>query len=308
MGYNRREFLQTSSVALAVGAFGRLPAFAQQPAAPVATSFVDVRRNVGIFNGRGGTIGWLINPNGVLIVDSQFPDTAKTCLEGLKQKSSRPIDALVNTHHHGDHTGGNAVFKPAVKMIVAHQNVPDLQKKQAAAQNPPLEQAFPDKTFATTWKLDLGDETISAKHYGPGHTGGDIVVTFEKANVVHMGDLMFHTRHPRVDRPAGASIKNWSDSLSKVTGEHTDDTIYIAGHSKEGLPVQVKKADLLAFRDYFTAVLDHVQKGISAGKSKDEITKLAALPKFESYAENPPVLTLSGVLTVAYEELTSKTS
>jgi hypothetical protein len=109
---------------------------------------------------------------------------------------------------------------------------------------------------------------------------------------------MSHQRHPRVDRPAGASIRNWLVSLEKVTKDHNNDTIYIFGHSKVGAPVTGPKADLLALRDYFSAMLDYVQKGIAAGKSADEIVK-AGMPKFAANEGMP-------ALQVCYDELTNK--
>jgi glyoxylase-like metal-dependent hydrolase (beta-lactamase superfamily II) len=309
MAFTRRQFMVTSSLAVVGGTVQHVPGFGQQPAAappPTVTKFEPIRSNVGIFTGRGGTIGWLITSDGLVVVDSQFPDTAKACAEGLKERSKRQMDVLINTHHHGDHTGGNAVLRPLTKRIVAHARVPELQKMVAAQQKTEAQQAYPDTTFADTWSVDLGSDKVSARHYGPGHTGGDIVVFFERANIVHMGDLMFNRRHPRIDRPAGASARNWMTLLEKVAADHGQGTTYIFGHAREDLSVQGTRADLLVFRDYLNAVLDYVQKGISAGRSKDEIAKLGKLPKFEDYAEAPPVLTLAGVLGTAYDELTAK--
>ena len=174
----------------------------------------------------------LVAPDGVVVVDTQFADTATIALGNLKQMSPRSIDFLINTHHHGDHTSGNAVFRPAAAKHVAHRNVPTLQKAQAAAAKSETQQAYADTTYDTTWSAKLGAETVSLKYYGPGHTSGDSVVTFQNANVVHMGDLMFYLRNPRVDRGAGASVKNWIVTLEAVTKDHPADTIYIAGHSK----------------------------------------------------------------------------
>ena len=289
----------TSSAALAVGAFGPSLIFAQAPAAPPATPvFTPVRRNVGIFTARGGTMGWLVTPDAVLVIDSQFADTSQMFLDGLKTRTPRRIDLLLNTHHHPDHTGGNKVLRPSVAKIVAHQNAPALQRKQAAAQKTEDAQAYADETFTDTWKANVGDEVVSAKYYGAGHTSGDAVYFFERANIVHMGDLMSHQRHPRVDRPAGASIRNWLVSLEKVVKDHNADTIYIFGHSKVGAPVTGPKGDLLALRDYFSAMLDYVQKGIKAGKSAEEIVK-AGMPKFAENEGQPQ-------LQVAYDELTAK--
>jgi cyclase len=314
MSVTRRRFLYLSSAALAlVPRRGAL--FAQaQTQAPPKTSFEAIRRNVGIFNGSGGTIGWLSNRDALIVVDSQFPDTAKICLEGLRQKAGRSVDLLFNTHHHGDHTGGNGVFKPEVKKIIAHSRVPallQLQQQQAAAKpsasgTPPPEPVPPTATFDKAWTERPGNEEVNAKHYGPAHTGGDAIMHFRRANVVHMGDLLFLERHPFVDRPAGASIQNWMTTLETVAKEFPNDTVYIAGHSKQGLSVLTNRAALLKFRDYFDAVLSHTQKGIQEGRSKEEIVNLDVLPGFEGYEGSGARLSLGGSLGVAYDELTEK--
>lgn len=305
MSLNRRKFLMTSSLAVAAGALRHVPAFAQAPAPPPQTKFEELRRGIGVFHGQGGTIGWLVSPDGVVVVDSQFPATAQACLDGLKQRSSRAIDVLINTHHHGDHTAGNKTFRAAVKTIVAHAKVPELQKAAAQKAGNEADQAYADKTFADAWKMTVGAEIVSAKHYGPGHTGGDAVIFFENANIVHMGDLMFNRLHPFVDRPAGASIANWIKTLEKVAAEQGADTTYVFGHGKPDLGVVGKRADLLVFRDYFTAVLEHVRKGMKAGQSREEIAKTEALPGFTDVISPSPRLSLAGVLGVAYEELTA---
>jgi glyoxylase-like metal-dependent hydrolase (beta-lactamase superfamily II) len=263
-------------------------------------AFADVRRNVGLFTARGGTIGYLITPDGVVVIDSQFADTAPLFLDGLKPKTSRKIDLLINSHHHGDHTGGNKVMQPSVAKIVAHVNVPALQMKAAAAAKSEANQAYADTTFDKDWKTTIGSEVVSAKYYGAAHTSGDIVVRFERANVAHMGDLMSFQRNPRADGPAGASIRNWVKVLESTVKDGASDTIYIFGHSKVGERVTGSGKDLLELRDYFTAMLDVAQKAIAAGKSADEVAKTTAIPGFEKYEGTPTAI------TVAYQELTAK--
>src|SRR5262245_19787767 len=138
MNPNRREFIVRSSLAVAAGALvpGRLfaqqaPAAAQPPTVPV---FASLRRNVGTFTARGGTMGWLVGPDAVVVIDSQFADTSKMFLDGFKPMiGGRKIDLLINTHHHPDHTGGNKVLQPSVTKIVAQENAPGVQRKQGAA-------------------------------------------------------------------------------------------------------------------------------------------------------------------------------
>jgi glyoxylase-like metal-dependent hydrolase (beta-lactamase superfamily II) len=316
MKIDRRRFIVCSSGALAMSPLARVlgadqaqaPAQppAQTPAAPAVPKFEDVRRNIGIFTMRGGTIGWLVNTDAVLVVDTQYGDTAKTCLDGLKQKTSgRPIDLVINTHHHADHTGGNGVFRAEAKKLIAQARVPDLQRQAAAATPNSPAPVVADATFDKTWTASVGDETITAVHHGPGHTGADATVHFERAHVVHMGDLLFHERHPRVDRPAGASIQNWMTILEKVGKDMPADTVFIAGHAKEGLPVTVDRQAVLHFRNYFDAVLALVRKAIAQGQTKEAIVATAVLPGFEGY-QSAGTLTLAGVLGVAYDELTAK--
>ena len=300
MFWNRREFLTTSSLALVGGAFGRLPLRAQD----ATPRFEELRRNVGAFHMRGGTIGWLISDDALVVVDSQYPDTASACLSGLKMRSSRLIDVLVNTHHHGDHTGGNKVLRAATREIVSHANVPGLQRRQARQRGTVANQAYPDTTFDENWRMDAGDEVVSAKYYGSAHTSGDVVVTFERANIAHLGDLLFNRRDPFVDRPGGASIRGWIKLLPQVINDHDSDTLYIFGHAGARFSVTGAADDLVVQRQYFEAVLEHVERGVAAGHSQEQIASLERLPGMDDHDSTPQ--SLARVLNVAVEELTAE--
>ena len=311
----RRHFITTSTAALAASAFGRFELFAQQQQAPLNTAFKDLRRNTGIFTGRGGTIGWLINPGGVVAVDSQFPDSAKICVAELLKKSGKTdIATLINTHHHGDHTGGNGVFRPNTKQIIGHTNVPkymkrgyDEQMSRRAKQDPspttpvPSEPVVPDRTLTDSLSLDHGDERVSIKHYGPAHTGGDVVIHFEKANVAHMGDLMFNRLHPVIDRTNGASIANWTTVLNTVAAELPADTIYIFGHAGSKFDVTGTRADLVYHGKYLAALLEYVREQVKAGKTREEVVASTDVIKgFEDYG---PLI--ARPLGPAYDEVTN---
>jgi cyclase len=310
MPTDRRQFLVTASGILAASAFDFRSVWAQGgQQAPPATAFTPVRRSVGIFTGQGGTIGWHVDQKGAVVIDSQFPATARICLEGVKQRASgRPIDYLVNTHHHGDHVGGNAVFQPEVKKILAHVNVPKLQKEAAerAAQRAGGGQAAAPQVYATatyekTWREPVGDEVMALRYYGPAHTSGDSVVTFEKANVVHMGDLVFNRLHPYIDKPAGASIANWMKALDQVVADHAKDTIYVFGHAGQKFTVTGTGADLAAMRDYLAGLLEFVRKALKAGTPREAIVKITEpLPGFP---DQGPLI--ERVLSAACDELTA---
>lgn len=309
---NRRDFLVRSSFALSAGLLSRSWLRAQgtpPPAAPAAWTpeFKPLRRNVGLFTARGGTIGWLVNDDALAAVDTQFPDTAEAFLAGLPGRAGRTLDVVINTHHHGDHTSGNPVLKPASKAIVGHANVPELMRAAAERAKQPVDKlVVPDATFADTWRTPLGDETVSARYFGPAHTRGDIVVTFEKANVVHLGDLMFNRLYPVIDRPGGARIRGWIPILEKIAAEYPADAIYIFGHGNPAFGVSGQRGDLLTLRDYLSGLLAHVEKEIAAGKAKADIVALENLPGFPDFHVTRNSR-LPANLGVAYDELTSGT-
>ncbi len=308
---NRRDFLVRSSLLVSAGVLARAPLGAQTapgaaagPTGPLG-AFKPLRRNVGIYTGRGGTIGWLANADAVLAVDTQFPDTAAECLAGLPGRAGRTLDAVINTHHHADHTSGNGIFKGASKTIVAHANVPGLQLAAAERNNTVEKQVFADTTFTEVWRRELGDEIVTAQYHGSGHTKGDVIVFFERANVVHMGDLLFNRLYPVIDRVGGGSIRHWITLLEEVARTYPADAIYICGHGNTKFGVTAAQGDLLVFRDYLSGVLAHVEKEIAAGKPKEQIVALDNLPGFEDFHQPLPNR-LGSNLGVAYDELTEK--
>ena len=315
---NRREFLVRSSLLASAGLLARPSLFAETPAAaptvPVKTpagpmakwtpEFRPLRRNVGLFIGRGGTIGWLSNADALMVVDTQFLDSAAVCLAGLPGRGDRMIDVVLDTHHHADHTGGNGVFKPAARAIVAQANVPELMRATVKT-GMPDKQTYPDATFPDAWRKELGDETVTARYFGPAHTRGDVIVHFEKANVVHLGDLQFNRIYPVIDRPGGASIRHWITVLETAVKTYPADAIYICGHGNPKFGVTGGHADLLAQRDYFSALLTHVEQGLAAGKAKTEIVALENFPGFTDL-HAPLPNRLQGNLSVAYDDLTEK--
>ena len=310
MSTTRREFLATSAAAALAASLGRPRAAQALQAQAPQPVFIPIRRNVGFFTMRGGTIGYLVDPGAVAVVDSQFPVEAKACLDGLNARSgNRPVDVLINTHHHGDHTGGNVSFRGVAKRVVAHAKADEHMRQPPGGQppgaQPPADQLYPDVTFPETWSADIGDERVRARHYGRAHTSGDIVITFERANVVHMGDLVFNQRHPVVDRAAGASIRNWMTVLDHAARDHTSETVYIFGHANIGLGVTGSRADVARFRDYLGALLAFVESQVKAGRSRDEILAmrdpLGGFETFGRFGQPGP----RDALTCAYEEVTA---
>ena len=301
MSISRRTFLtRTALIAAAASIPSSLRSFGSTP---IARNFTPIRRGVGIFEARGGTIGWLVRPEALIAIDSQFPDSAAECAKGLKQKSSRQMDLLINTHHHGDHTGGNAVLGANAVHILAHANVPVLQRR-AAERNDSLEsQKFADVTYEEIWEESVGDESIRLTYLGPAHTSGDSIIHFQEADVVHMGDLVFNRRHAFIDLASGAETINWIAVLERAHDMFTDDTIFIYGHGNPTHGILGTREDLLVKADYLSALRDAVSNGIRDGKTADEIAA-EGLDGFDSFKMNGSPDGIAGNLKTVYQEVT----
>lgn len=284
MSPTRRSFLVSTTSAALGGSLLRPAAVSALSRQEIQGVFAPVRENVGFFTLRGGTVGYLMNDDGLAVVDSQFPDEARVLIAGLGERSGgRRVDCLVNTHHHGDHSGGNVAFRGVAETVVAHAMAAEHMRRPPGGE-PPADQRFPDATFTDSWSTEIGGERMTMRHYGRAHTSGDAVVTFERANVAHMGDLLFHRRHPVVDRAAGATLRGWIHVLDRTVEDHARDTVYIFGHAGAGLPVTGTYTDLLRFRDYLGAVLDFVQAQMQAGTSRDDVLSMeGVLPGFEDF-------------------------
>jgi glyoxylase-like metal-dependent hydrolase (beta-lactamase superfamily II) len=295
---NRRYFLRDTGILLTAGLLVQKKALAQIFNVP-EFKITMLRNNVGIYTERGGTIGFLLSPEGIVVIDSQFADTATNFINETKKTNTTRFRYLLNTHHHGDHTSGNISFKGMVDNVIAHENSLANQKRVAEAQKSLDKQLLPDMTFKDEWKLKIGKEKIKGSYYGAGHTNGDAVYHIDNANIIHVGDLMFNRRHPFVDRSAGANIASWIKVLDKIIKGGNKNTIYIFGHSLNPGAETGTAEDLKKFQDYLGKVLAFAEKEIKAGKSKEEFIKNTSIPGVTEWQGQG----IERPLTAAYEEL-----
>ncbi len=264
--------------------------------------FTPVRRGTGTFEGRGGTIGWLVSDEALVLVDTQFPESAAECWEGIQIRSSRRIDFLINSHHHGDHTAGNPVLATHAEFHLAHENVPVLQKAASERSNNSNPQVYAQLLFSSEMTQEIGDETIRMKYYGPAHTGGDAITHFVNADVVHTGDLVFNRVPAYIDLAGGSDTEKWIGVLESIYADFTDDTIFIYGHGHPDHGITGTRNDVLEARDFLTALREHVLTGIAAGKSEDELL-VNTLPGFTGYLNPDRPTTLHGRIRSVYTEL-----
>ena len=229
--------------------------------------------NVGYFSERGGTIGWMIEDGHVVVVDTQFPKQSQNVVDSLMANGGTHIDLLINTHHHGDHTAGNIIYKDLTDRVVSHENSKKNQLANAKKKGSEDNQLYPNELFKDSWTTKVGTETITMDYFGAAHTDGDAITHFENSNVVHMGDLVFNRRFPYIDTSAGANISNWITVLDKALNKFDGETKFIFGHSDNGYEVIGGKEDIKAFQDYLSKLLVFGEQSIKAGKSLEELKK-----------------------------------
>lgn len=299
----RRKFIQQSSLALAALSLSPFQQLMAQSLMPAAGKFKLIRNNVGYFTERGGTIGWLLSPNGTAVVDTQFPDQSRNLLTGLQQKQGfEKLNLLVNTHHHGDHTSGNPIFKDLVEVHVAHDNSKVNQRANAEKNDKLNEILLPGQTYSDEWNMQVGEETVNLRHFGAGHTNGDSVVHFENANVAHLGDLLFNRRFPYIDPGAGGTFKNWAKVMKKIRKHYDKDTVFIFGHAADSYNVTGSVTDVKAMENYICSLLDYVKKEKKRGTSLEQlITKTTTIPKATEWKYGERLRAVN--LKVAWEEV-----
>jgi len=293
--------MRTTIVAIAALSLAAA-AFAQTDYSKVEIKVTKVSGNIYMLEGAGGNIGVSAGEDGIVIVDDQFAPLAPKIRAALKGIVDKPIKFVLNTHYHGDHTGGNEDFGKE-GTIIAQTNV---RKRLASGTSvagrttpPAPKSALPVVTFDDKVSLHFNGEEIRAVHFPHGHTDGDAVIYFTKSNVVHMGDDFFNGNYPFVDQANGGSIKGLTADVEQVLATLPDDVKVIPGHGKLG-----DKASLRAFLDMLKGTTAAVQSAIAAGKSLDEIKAANVLAAWDSWGTG--FIKPERWLTMLHAELTAK--
>lgn len=240
-----------------------------------------VAGSVHMLTGAGGNIGVSVGEDGIVLVDDQYAPLAPKIETALRTITDRPVRFVLNTHYHGDHTGGNEHFGKSAP-VVAHENVRRRLNGDAIGpdgRRPPVAHgALPVLTFNDSVTIHLNGEDVRAVHMPNGHTDGDSVIWFTKSNVVHMGDDYFAGMFPFVDTHNGGSVRGLIANIEKVLPLIPADAKIIPGHG----PLS-DKAGLSAFLDMLKGTLAAVEQGVAAGKSADQLKQDNALAKWESW-------------------------
>lgn len=227
--------------------------------------------DVYMLKGPGGNIGVLATDKGLLLVDDKFAPLAKKIETAMKGIEDKELKYVINTHYHGDHTGGNKFFSHKAP-IFAHENV----RSRLSSKAEHHVESLPVVTYKDGITIHLDNEEVQLTHLPFGHTDGDTFVYFKKANVLHTGDLFFEVGFPYVDLKAGGSVKGYLANVRYMLNNTPDDVIVIPGHGK-----LTNKKSLAEFAEMMAFSIDKITKSLTAGMSESEIIAAGIGEKYQ---------------------------
>jgi glyoxylase-like metal-dependent hydrolase (beta-lactamase superfamily II) len=263
-----------------------------------------VTDDVHVIYGMGGNVGVLSTDRGALVVDTMtFRTQGTRILEIAERLAGGPVQGIVNTHYHSDHTHGNPAFPAGTRVVATERTLAYLKQVDADYWQDAAAGTLPNETFRNEHELQIGDKTVRLIHPGRGHTDGDLVALFVEDKVLHAGDLFFNGRYPNIDLEAGGSVREWVATIDRVLQLDFDKVI--PGHG----PV-TDRAGLVAFQTFMRQLADVGAQAVRNGWSLDETEREAALDADAGYQpiSIPFVMKLDRAFVVrrAWEEATNK--
>jgi cyclase len=261
-----------------------------------------VNQDVHVIFGAGGNVGVLATSAGAVIVDTlTFRFQGERVRERAEELGGGPVQVVLNTHYHMDHTHGNTGFAAGTRIVATQRTLDYLRFFDAEYWDGAAEETLPNDLVSGAHELRIGGKTIRSFHPGKGHTGGDLVVLFVEDRVLHAGDLLFNGRYPRVDLEGGGSLPAWIATLDRVL--ELDFDRVIPGHG----PVAGREA-IVAFQRFLAEVWEVGQRAAQQGLGLEETLAQTELSEDAGYELGglPPfrVLDRDGVITRAWEEAT----
>jgi cyclase len=266
-----------------------------------------VAGDIYMLEGAGGNIGVSVGEDGIVIVDDEYAPLADKIRAALKGIADKPVRFVINTHYHGDHTGGNALFQKDAP-IIAQDNVRKRLQEGTEVGNlasvkmeakPEPKEALPIITFDHDVTVHLNGEDIRALHYPHGHTDGDSIIFFPKANVVHMGDDFVRYGFPFVDLAAGGSVEGMAAAVEDVIAKMAGDVKVIPGHGQLSTV-----ADMRPYLEMLKDTRAIVADAVKQGKTLDQLKQEKALAKWQSWSG--PFISTDAFIETLYNELTGK--
>ena len=261
-------------------ALGATALHAQQDLSQAVIKVTPVAGGVYMLQGAGGNIGLSVGTDEAFMVDDQFAPLTPKIRAAIATVTAKPVRFLLNTHWHGDHTGGNENMKGAGAIIVAHQNVrrrmsTEQFNKAFNQKTPPSpDAALPVVTFSESITFHVNGDSVRAVHVRDAHTDGDALVVFQKANVIHMGDTFFNGAYPFIDVSSGGSARGLIAAVDAALAMSNSRTRIIPGHG----PLATRE-DLVRYRDVVRTVTNRVARLVAQGRTLAQV--VAAKPSAE---------------------------
>ncbi len=240
--------------------------------------------NFYMLEGSGGNIGIFVGDDGVFMIDSQYAPLTPKILNAIKKITPKSVSYLLNTHWHGDHTGGNENMNAVGAKIISHENV---RKRMSSIQNirgreikPSSKKALPNVTFTDDITFHLNGDTIFVTHIHNAHTDGDVLVYLMNNNIIHAGDAYFQGKFPFIDVTSGGSIDGYINGIKKIILLSDNNTIIIAGHGTK----TSNKETLKEYLKMLMTLKNRVQLEIDKGKKLESVKNNITITKeFTSY-------------------------
>lgn len=236
-----------------------------------------------MLEGAGGNIGLLTGPDGALLIDDQYAPLSEKIKATVMGLSEGPIQYVMNTHWHGDHTGGNENFGKEGATIIAHENVrarmstETVRGENVTPASPEI--AWPVITFGEDLQLYYNNQKMMAMHVDNAHTDGDALIWMPESNVLHMGDCFFHQRFPFIDLNSGGSVDGVISAVEAALLLVDDETQIIPGHGP-----MATKADLSKYYVFLKTMKERVQEYTSVGRGADMIDADKVVAGYEDWA------------------------
>jgi len=247
----------------------------------------------------GGNIGLCIGSDGTFIIDDQYAPLTGKIKTAIAKLTDKPVQFIINTHWHGDHSGGNENLGKEGGIIVSQENSRKRMQADQFFGLPPHTQAaysaigLPKITFAKSMTIYYNGETIQIFHIANAHTDGDAIIYFEKSNVVHMGDVFVRYGFPLIDEPNGGNINGMIETIDSVIVLVNESTIIVPGHGELS-----KKQDLITYNTMLRTVRDRVKKQMEQGKKLEEIISADPMNDFEKKG-----IGVKDFITIVYNSL-----
>lgn len=258
-------------------------------------NLIPITETIFMYQDKGGNIGLSVGDDGVFMIDDQFSEGIPSVMKAIKSISSQPVEFLINTHHHGDHTGGNAEMAKTGTTIFSQENV----RKRLEASEKTASEGLPIVTFSEDITFHYNGDKIFIFHVHNAHTDGDAVVYFTKNNVIHTGDVFFNGKYPYIDTNNGGSVSGYIAALKKIAMVGNEDTKIIPGHGEPGT-----LADVQFSANMLETIKTRIAEAVEIGASEEEVLAMKDLTaEFDAKEYGSGFISTEKIIKVIYNEI-----